>query len=125
MEQKNGNFVRQLIKDQLVTACHDISDGGLLVTIAEMCMAGNRGITLEGEETANWLFGEDQARYILATTEDAIGIISEKALRAEVNLAEIGRGGGTRLTLNSGDAIPINTLNELHTEWFPSYTNVS
>jgi len=125
LEQKNGNFVRQLIKDQLVTACHDISDGGLLVTIADMCMAGNRGITLEGEETANWLFGEDQARYILATTEDAVGIISEKALRAEVNLAEIGRVGGTRLTLNSGDAIPINTLNELHTEWFPSYTNVS
>ena len=125
LEYKNGNFVRKLIKERLVTACHDISDGGLLVTIAEMCLAGNLGITLEGEETASWLFGEDQGRYILTTTEEAVGIISAKALRAEVNLAEIGRVGGTALTLNSGDAIPIQALNKLHTGWFPSYTNVS
>ena len=125
LERNNGNFVRQLIKDNLVTACHDISDGGLLVAVAEMCMAGNRGLTLEGEETANWLFGEDQSRYILAVTQEALGIILEKASNAEVNLSRIGQVGGTTLTINSGDAIPVDTLNELHTGWFPSYTNVS
>ena len=39
-ERRNGDFVRGLIERRLVAACHDVSDGGLLVAIAEMAMAG-------------------------------------------------------------------------------------
>src|SRR5690242_13157716 len=68
-ESENGNVVRGLIADGLVTAVHDVSDGGLLVAIAEMAMASGIGATLEPvpEDTpahAFW-FGEDQARYLV------------------------------------------------------------
>jgi phosphoribosylformylglycinamidine synthase len=46
VERRNGDFVRGLIQDGLVLACHDVSDGGLLVALAEMAMAGNIGANL-------------------------------------------------------------------------------
>ena len=46
-EQRNGDFVRGLIRDGLVTAVHDVSDGGLLVALAEMAMASGIGAVLE------------------------------------------------------------------------------
>ena len=46
-ERENGDFVRALIADGLVTAAHDVSDGGLLVALAEMAMASGIGATLD------------------------------------------------------------------------------
>src|ERR1700744_15709 len=47
-ERRHGDFVRDLIRDGLVTAAHDIADGGLLVAVAEMAMASGIGAVLEG-----------------------------------------------------------------------------
>ena len=68
-ERENGDIVRALIGEGLVTAAHDISDGGLLVALAEMAMASGIGANLDAapEDTpahAFW-FGEDQARYLV------------------------------------------------------------
>ncbi len=46
-ERRNGDFVRAMIAAGHVAACHDISDGGLLVALAEMAMAGGIGATLD------------------------------------------------------------------------------
>ncbi|MFN3388451.1 MAG: phosphoribosylformylglycinamidine synthase subunit PurL, partial [Allosphingosinicella sp.] len=48
-EKAAGDLVRQAIGDGLVTAVHDVSDGGLLVAAAEMALAGDIGIRIEGE----------------------------------------------------------------------------
>src|SRR5205807_1433036 len=68
-ERRNGDFVRVMIQDGMVAACHDISDGGLLVALAEMAMAGDRGAALDpplaGIPAHTWWFGEDQARYLI------------------------------------------------------------
>src|SRR5216684_3888420 len=70
-ERRNGDFVRAQIQDSKVGACHDISDGGLLVALAEMAMAGGVGAEVTpppGDVPLHgYLFGEDQARYVLTT----------------------------------------------------------
>ena len=69
MEKKNGDFVRGLIEQARVDTVHDMSDGGLLVAIAEMAMAGGIGasIGLAGlPDAIPFWFGEDQARYVIA-----------------------------------------------------------
>ncbi|MDP6390452.1 MAG: phosphoribosylformylglycinamidine synthase subunit PurL, partial [Alphaproteobacteria bacterium] len=69
-ERQNGALVRSLITQGAVSACHDVSDGGLLVAIAEMALAGDIGAEFEppkGTTLHAWLFGEDQGRYIVAT----------------------------------------------------------
>ena len=74
LEGRHGTLVRRAIADGLIDAAHDISDGGLLVALAEMVMTGQCGakIALPDSDTLHgWAFGEDQARYILAVRDAA------------------------------------------------------
>src|SRR3546814_4014838 len=59
-EKANGDLVRRLIAEGKVTAVHDVSDGGLLLEVAEMALAGNIGPTLEGVTDAFPAYGADQ-----------------------------------------------------------------
>ena len=74
LEGRHGTLVRRAIAEGLIDAAHDINDGGLMVAMAEMVMAGQCGakITLPDSDTLHgWAFGEDQARYILAVRDAA------------------------------------------------------
>ncbi|MDE2301696.1 MAG: phosphoribosylformylglycinamidine synthase subunit PurL, partial [Sphingomonadales bacterium] len=62
-ERQHGELVRALIAAGTVNAVHDVSDGGLLVALVEMALAGDVGCTLEIALDAAIAFGEDQARY--------------------------------------------------------------
>jgi len=66
-ERANGFAVRGWIEQGLATAVHDLSDGGLLVGLAEMAMAGGIGATLDVSLDTAQAFGEDQARYVVTT----------------------------------------------------------
>src|SRR5438874_2772207 len=62
-EKRNGDFVRELIRGGRVDTVHDVSDGGLLIAISEMAMAGGKGAELDLRQSAiPFLFGEDQSR---------------------------------------------------------------
>ena len=122
-ERRNGDFIRAQIDRGLITACHDLSDGGLLIAIAEMALAGNLGAELTSPpqdipELA-WWFGEDQGRY-LVTTKLSDEVIAA-AETAGVPNRIIGRTGGAVLTLADGDSISISALREAHENWFPEY----
>ncbi len=93
-ERRNGDFVRRLIEQGLAAACHDLSDGGLLVALAEMAMAGGRGVALDplpADAPVNaFLFGEDQARYLIETA-DATTVLAAAGV-AGVPARRIGYG---------------------------------
>jgi phosphoribosylformylglycinamidine synthase subunit PurL len=117
-ERKVGDFVRDLISNSKITACHDLSDGGLMVTAAEMALAGDIGCKLEGVAGHAILFGEDQGRYLI-TTKNAAEIL-ETAKAAGVPVQQVGFTGGTALALGS-KSVEIRALRELHEGWFPAY----
>ncbi len=123
-ERRNGDFVRGLITSNQVTACHDVSDGGILVCIAEMALKGTIGATIqvpEDEAPAHaWLFGEDQARYIV-TTNDA-GALLAAAEKAGVPAMQIGITGGEGLSLIGGSGeTALATLRKANEDWLPGY----
>jgi phosphoribosylformylglycinamidine synthase len=122
-ERRNGDFVRGEILAGRVAACHDLSDGGLLVAIAEMAMAGDTGAELgppiEGMAPHLWWFGEDQARYLLAVAESAP--LLQAARAAAIPARHVGRTGGHRLTLPGGVSISLATLREAHARFFPAW----
>jgi phosphoribosylformylglycinamidine synthase II len=64
-EVANAAAVRALIADGAVTAVHDVSDGGLLVALAEMALASGKGCELDAALTTAEAFGEDQGRYVV------------------------------------------------------------
>ncbi len=71
-ERRNGELVRQLINDGVATAVHDVSDGGLLVALAEMGMRSGLGAKLDAPLNAAQAFGEDQARYVVTAKPDVV-----------------------------------------------------
>jgi phosphoribosylformylglycinamidine synthase len=119
VERRNGDFVRGLISGGLVSTCHDVSDGGLLVALAEMAMAGGIGATLELNSEAALLFGEDQARYIVLT--NAPEPIESHASAAGVPVARIGVTGGETLVLKDRSAISVAALKAANEGWLPAY----
>jgi len=123
-EKRNGDFVRAAIARRQVTACHDVSDGGLLVAVAEMALAGGRGFDLKPAAADvplhAWLFGEDQARYVV-TTSDAAALL-KAASTAGVPARVIGRTLASRdLTLDGRLLISLHDLRVAHEGWLPAY----
>tara|TARA_R110000868_G_scaffold70902_3_gene208161 strand:+ start:390 stop:2612 length:2223 start_codon:yes stop_codon:yes gene_type:complete len=126
-ERRNGDFVRGLVTDGDATACHDVSDGGVLVAVAEMALAGGIGANITLPDNAlpalAWLFGEDQARYVVTTT-NADGLLAA-AQAAGVPAIAIGRTGGTVLTVGAGNSISLSDLRNAHEGWLPGYMATS
>ena len=123
-ERRNGDCVRGQIHEGRVRACHDVSDGGVLVAVAEMALAGGVGARLLAEpagveEHAFW-FGEDQARYVLAVADSA-GLLQSAAF-AGVPAVRIGQSGDEEhLTLSDGDTISLDMLRATHEQFFPAW----
>ncbi|KTQ95219.1 phosphoribosylformylglycinamidine synthase [Aureimonas ureilytica] len=121
MEKRHGDFVRKLIRSGRVTACHDLSDGGLGIALAEMCMASGRGakVNVGGGALHGPLFGEDQARYVVAVAaKDAASLESEAQ---GIPLRELGTVGGTALVVNGALSLEIERLTVTHESWFPNF----
>lgn len=97
-ERAHGELVRAAFAAGLIRAAHDLSDGGLALAASDMALAGDVGITLEGTGTG-WWFGEDQARYLLATrdAEALITMARSEGLPAKV----VGQVGGGAVVLGS------------------------
>ena len=133
-ERRHGDFVRGQIESGRVSACHDISDGGLLVALAEMALAaldagralGARIAVPSGVDSATgWLFGEDQARYLLCVPRPQVAPLEAEAADLGVPVSVIGAtvaaAGGASLTVEGRGAISIVALRRIHEEWLPAY----
>jgi phosphoribosylformylglycinamidine synthase len=126
MERRNGDFIRASIREGLLSAVHDISDGGLLVALTEMALAGDRGacIAVPAEAAARphaYLFGEDQARYLVTSRPGDLSKVEERARAAGVTVAEIGRVGGDSVEVAGLLAVAIAKLRAAHENWFPAF----
>ncbi len=124
-EKENGDFVRGLIASGKVTAVHDVSDGGLLVALAEMAMASDIGATLSAppEDTpahAYW-FGEDQARYVVTVSGGKAETIIAAAREISIPVQKIGVTGGDALTLPGERPLSVAQLRERFEGWLPAF----
>ena len=120
-EKAHGDVVRKLIADGNVNACHDLSDGGLLVALAEMCMSGGRGANVELPMNEAALFGEDQARYLLEINDDAWQELQAAQSDAIKIAKKIGVVGGDALQINGTNIAKISELQAINEAWLPKY----
>jgi phosphoribosylformylglycinamidine synthase subunit PurL len=128
LEKKNGDFVRGLIADGTVRAAHDLSDGGVALAAAEMALGADVGVQLgyQGNLTdAQFLFAEDQARYLIALPSQKIDDLDRRARAADVEYLIVGEAGGREISYlgSSGqrDHVNIAELRHAHESWLPSY----
>ena len=110
LEKRHAEAVQQANHAGLLLAAHDVSDGGLLVAIAKMALAGGIGITLQLELAPAFWFAEDQARYLLLSDQP------EELYRQFAGLpcTTLGIVGGDALVLANGEAIALKELEDIH-----------
>jgi phosphoribosylformylglycinamidine synthase len=118
LEKKNGDFVRAQILSSLITACHDVSDGGILIALAEMAMASGVGARAEIDRPSKFWFGEDQARYIVCVKN--AGLFVQAAEKSGVFVERLGITGGTHL-LVGGQSVDVAELIRLNESWLPEF----
>ncbi len=121
VERKHAEFVRMLVADGLAAAVHDVSDGGTLVALAEMCLAGNCGATInwENDEAAFW-FCETQGLYLVALTPGLDwGAIDEIASGNGIETRWIAHSSGDEIDGRSFRAT-LADLRVAHESFFPA-----
>ena len=134
VEKRNGDFVRRLIETGQVDTAHDISDGGLLVALAEMAMGGNIGaeILVPGKTMEDFIaqyFGEDQGRYIISVQKSGVDAILARASQEGVAAVRAGTTGAYQGALPADQVLMgralaptlISDLRKAHEGWFPDY----
>ena len=124
-ERENGEFVRPLVIDGTATASHDVSDGGLLVAVAEMAIASGIGAVLSDAPGdipahAHW-FGEDQARYVITVAADRVDAVLQQARAASVPVLRLGVTGGDVLMLPGERPLLVADLGKRFEDWLPAY----
>ena len=124
-EKRNGDVVRGMIHAGTATAVHDVSDGGLLIALAEMAIAGGIGAVLdEAPESIvphAWWFGEDQGRYIVTVNEKDLLSVFTKLKAVEVPCVQIGLTGGDRIAVAGEGSVYIKALSHAFESWLPAY----
>ncbi len=123
-EKRNGDAVRRLIESGVVAVCHDLSDGGLWLAAAELALSSGVGIALVPPTDVALhaaLFGEDQARYLIAVAPEKADAVFDALEAAGVPAAYAGTSGGCELAVQGGFAIDLDLLRQTHENWMPEY----
>ena len=122
-EKYRGEFVLSAIRGEYASACHDISDGGLAVALAELCMASAVGAKTDIEITYPHaaLFGEDQSRYLITVKNEWANMFAANCEGSGVFFSRIGNMRGDRLVINDLIDIPLDALKNAHESWFPDF----
>ena len=124
-ERRTGDFIRDQITKGAITACHDVSDGGLAVTLAEMALASDLGVLVNEPQpfgVAGSFFGEDQGLYVVTVCDTCLADFMAAAHAADVPADPLGRVIKDRVIFecDEGDwTVSIADLRAAHEGFFP------
>ena len=126
-ELSHGKFILNLADKELISICKDISDGGLAIALAEICIMSNLGCYIKKPEEINineWLYGEDQGRYIIISESNNTETIINEANKNNISITVIGKVEENSFIVehnNSKQEISIDKLSNLRNNWFNNY----
>jgi len=124
-EKNNGLAILNLINKKLVESVHDISSGGILVTLCEMCIKNNIGVLInlpkKNINIHEYLFGEDQSRYIIEVNKENIEEVTKFLKNSNIYFDEIGLTQSKSVEIKNMLNINVLELEKLHKSWFKNY----
>ena len=104
---------------------HDISSGGILLSLAEMCISGNIGakikIPKDNLGPHEYLFGEDQSRYLIEISEKNKDHVTKILEKNSIYYEIIGITQKDSLNLNKEFNIKLTELRKMNSYWFENY----
>jgi len=126
-EKNNGLAILNLISNKLVNSVHDVSSGGILVTLSEMSIQNKIGALIKLPENNikihDYLFGEDQSRYIIEVEEKNIAMVSKFLKGNNIFFEKFGITQKSSIEIKNILKADVNYLEKLHKYWFNNYFN--
>tara|TARA_B110000091_G_scaffold183637_1_gene202432 strand:- start:194 stop:778 length:585 start_codon:yes stop_codon:yes gene_type:complete len=124
-EKNNGETILKLMDQKFIKAAHDVSIGGIITALSKMCIKGKKGATLKRSNYLinqfEYLFGEDQGRYIIEINrdnlQDVIKILSDNS----VHFDELGTVSDGDLVIDDKSKVSIDDLIKSNTTWLTNY----
>jgi len=124
-EKNNGLLIQTLISKKLLNSVHDISSGGILVALVEMCISGNIGVKIKIANDKltphEYLFSEDQSRYLIEVNEKNKNEVYKILEKNSIFYEMLGKTQKDSLVLNKNFDIKLDELRKLNSSWFKSY----
>ena len=109
--------------NSIVTGCHDISEGGIILALAELAIRNEKGLNIKipsnVKNSKNWLFGEDQSRYLLIVNNE--DIIKKVAKKENIKLQEIATVSGDKFCIIKKFEISVKKLIKYNSIWFENF----
>jgi len=127
-EKNNGLAVLDLIVKKLVNSVHDVSAGGILIALSEMCISGKIGSKIKIPQNSigklEYLFGEDQSRYIIEVSDKNIKEVEKNLKKNSIYYDLIGKTQKDILVIDDKELkISVEELDHLNKSWFKNYFN--
>ena len=124
-EKNNGESILSLIEKNYVKSVHDISLGGIMIAVAKMCIKGKKGITLKKPNYLinqfEYLFGEDQGRYIIEIEKENFDKIKEILNKSSIHYDMLGILTESDIFIDSKSKVTIDELIASNTNWLTNY----
>jgi len=124
-EKNNGETILKLIDKKLIKAAHDVSLGGIITALSKMCIKGKKGATLKKPSYLinkfEYLFGEDQGRYIIEISKDDLENVIKILQGNTVHFDELGTVNENDLIIDNKSKVSIDDIIKSHTTWLTNY----
>ena len=124
-EKNNGETILRLIDQKFIKSAHDVSLGGIVTALSKMCIKGKKGATLKKPNYLinefEYLFGEDQGRYIIEIIKDDLKNVTKILKDNSVHYDELGMVNEGDLIINDKTKVSIDDLIKSHTTWLTNY----
>ncbi len=117
------HLLQWLIRAGVVNSAHDVSDGGLFVTLFESAKAGNIGFRIYADEEIRkdaFLFGESQSRVVVSVSPENEGQLAEILAQSDVAFSLLGETGGHKAIVDDENFGEIAALNTIYESTIPS-----
>ena len=126
-EKNNGETILKLIDKNFIKSVHDVSLGGIITALSKMCIKGKKGATLKKPNYLinkfEYLFGEDQGRYIIEINKDNLQNVIKILSENSVHFDELGTVKKDNLIIDERSKVSIDDLIKSHTIWLTNYMN--
>ena len=124
-EKNNGEVVIELISKKLVLSAHDVSNGGLIVALSEMCMGSHLGVKIQKPKKLGslieYFFGEDQGRYLLEIDKKNLDKVKKILKNSNIYYESIGSTQKNYFEIVDEIKCNIKDLYEINNKWYNNY----
>ena len=127
-EKNNGEIISKLINTGSINSVHDVSNGGIILALAEMSISSQIGIKIQKPKKlsniSEYFFGEDQGRYLIEINKSNYSTVEKILKENNIYYENIGVTQKDYFELDNDLKISVKELYELNNRWYNEFNAI-